>query len=278
MVWDYGGNFLDNIHYKHHQKYANNGHTPKTGIPRGPLRHLDSWIQVRILHHPSLGRQCSDTFKSDRSYRKLTQGPKRGVRVPESLLKVLENPIVYPGDGDETDHEDLESAEPRDTEGSTSENPSKHQIRARTNAFPICLVCPGKVLKTETLLEEHLRGQAHTRRLARYEDFIHNPPPHTSLSPDATDVIELLDALIGPPPVVPAGSTQLKKKQKRRKRRSAKHTQSEKTSKTAGEGNPSSESKKSPRKRNKAKTRERVRKGKRERQEKLAKSNEAETP
>ncbi|WAR53484.1 hypothetical protein PtB15_2B915 [Puccinia triticina] len=230
------------------------------------FRHLQKRQKLSKTHPGNEQEQSSEESEgrsqaesdSDESHAHDGKKPKRGVRVPESLLKVLENPIVYPGDGDETDHEDSESAEPRDTEGSTSENPSKHQIRARTNAFPICLVCPGKVLKTETLLEEHLRGQAHTRRLARYEDFIHNPPPHTSLSPDATDVIELLDALIGPPPVVPAGSTQLKKKQKRRKRRSAKHTQSEKTSKTAGEGNPSSESKKSPRKRNKAKTRERI--------------------
>ncbi|KAI7958621.1 hypothetical protein MJO28_002412 [Puccinia striiformis f. sp. tritici] len=197
---------------------------------------------------------------------------KRAAKIPASLLKVMENPIVYPGDGDDTDQESASS----DSEGSTSEKSSNQNIRSQNKAFPICLVCPGKLLKTDTLLEEHTRGQTHKRRLARYKDFIHNPPPHTSLSPDASEVIELIDALIGPPPVVQAGSVLPKKKQKRKKRKQVKQTKSEdkppsQPLKTTSEKNTNSKSAKSDQKKTTPKKRERVRKGKRERQESLAK-------
>ncbi|POV98406.1 hypothetical protein PSHT_14022 [Puccinia striiformis] len=191
---------------------------------------------------------------------------------PSKSSKVMENPIVYPGDGDDTDQESASS----DSEGSTSEKSSNQNIRSQNKAFPICLVCPGKLLKTDTLLEEHTRGQTHKRRLARYKDFIHNPPPHTSLSPDASEVIELIDALIGPPPVVQAGSVLPKKKQKRKKRKQVKQTKSEdkppsQPLKTTSEKNTNSKSAKSDQKKTTPKKRERVRKGKRERQESLAK-------
>ncbi|KAA1079111.1 hypothetical protein PGT21_030335 [Puccinia graminis f. sp. tritici] len=221
----------------------------------------------------------SDEAETDDGKRK-----KRGARIPESLLEVLDNPIIYPGDDDGTDHEDSESADASDSEGSTSNKQSTHHSQAQTKAFPICLVCPGKILKTDKLLEEHVKGQAHTRRLARYKDFIHNPPPHTSLSPDASEVIELIDALIGPPPVVPAGYVQPNKKQKRKKRKLVKRTQSEEEKssshslKSASQEAPNSESKKTTRQKNKSKKRQRVRKGKRERQEGLARSGKADIP
>jgi hypothetical protein len=126
-----------------------------------------------------------------------------------------------------------------------------------------------------------LRSQAHKRRLARYKEFIHNPPPHTSLSPDAAEVVELIDALIGPPPVMPAGSVPLTRKQKRKKKKLAKQTQSsgEKNSpgpKTGSAKSTSKPNKESNRQKEKPQRRERVRKGKRERAEKIVKSTDAE--
>ncbi|PLW53312.1 hypothetical protein PCANC_06202 [Puccinia coronata f. sp. avenae] len=172
----------------------------------------------------SEGESDADS-NSDQPDTQGTKGTQREKRIPASLLKVLESPIIYPGDTEDTDSEDSRSADSHDSEGSTFQK-SAPTPRSATKAFPICLVCPGKLLKTETLLQEHVGGQAHKRRLARYKEFIHNPPPHTSLSPDAAEVVELIDALIGPPPVMPAGSVPLTRKQKRKKKKLAKQTQS----------------------------------------------------
>jgi len=235
------------------------------------------------------GEESQADSSSDEPHTQAQKRAARGARIPASLLKVLDNPIIYPGEIQNSENEDSGSADSANDEESSPQN-SAPNSRSATKEFPVCLVCPGKLLKTDTLLEDHVRGQAHKRRLARYKDFIHNPPPHTSLSPDASEVIELIDALIGPPPVVQAGSVPLDRKQRRKKRRLAKRTRSAgkavaPTPNAAGVKVSIPKSKKpdqlkniKPNQKIKLTERERVRKGKRERQDKMSKSNHTETP
>ncbi|KNZ53092.1 hypothetical protein VP01_3347g3 [Puccinia sorghi] len=234
------------------------------------------------------GEESQADSNSDEPHTQAQERAARAARIPASLLKVLENPIIYPGELENSENEDSESADSADDE-ELSCHKSAPNSRSPTKEFPVCLVCPGKLLKTNTLLEDHVRGQTHKRRLARYKDFIHNPPPHTSLSPDASEVIELIDALIGPPPVVQAGCVPLDRKQRRKKRRLAKRTRSAGKAvlpnpNTAGVKFPIPKSKepdqpkniKPDQTKNKPTEHERVRKGKRERQDKMAKSNHTE--
>jgi hypothetical protein len=105
----------------------------------------------------SEGESDADS-NSDQPDTQGTKGTQREKRIPASLLKVLESPIIYPGDTEDTDSEDSRSADSHDSEGSTFQK-SAPTPRSATKAFPICLVCPGKLLKTDTLLQEHVGGQ-----------------------------------------------------------------------------------------------------------------------
>lgn len=142
------------------------------------------------------GSSGSDSENENQEKHKLPR------RIPQSLLEVLDNPLA--------------TLERPEAGGSETDKSSEHDIKA-AKSEPKCIICPGKKLKTEALIAEHLKSQAHRRRLERYRNFIEDPPAHTMLSPDPFDVIELLDAMIGPPPLVEPGTNA--KKQKRRKRK-----------------------------------------------------------
>ncbi|KAG0142433.1 hypothetical protein CROQUDRAFT_97512 [Cronartium quercuum f. sp. fusiforme G11] len=141
-------------------------------------------------------------------------------RVPQSLLKILDQPLCSLKTHARQVEED-DGSEPENEAGSSSSDGEEEEEEGNESGYKICIICPGKQLKTEKLSTEHLKSKAHLRRLERYRNFIHHPPPHTLLSPDPSDVIELLDASIGPPPIIPTGTkpTSIKGKRKKREKR-----------------------------------------------------------
>lgn len=185
------------------------------------------------------------SHSSDENDSSSKDGRSRQRIVPPSLLRVLDDPLRALDqllgrntDDVDSDHEESEDASNSEVDSVSDETTVKG-----------CIICPGKQLKTADLASEHLKSkvslywfssrhssqvdvdscvnltQAHLRRLKRYREFIHDPPPHTLLSPDPSDVIDLLDTLIGPPPVLPSGTKpnstkgKRKKREKRRERR-----------------------------------------------------------
>ncbi|EGG00947.1 uncharacterized protein MELLADRAFT_111463 [Melampsora larici-populina 98AG31] len=134
--------------------------------------------------------------------------------VPQSLLHVLDHPLCSLSKLLGRNNEDPDSSEP---EGENASSGSDDE-EAGEAGLSGCVICPGKRLKTNNLATQHLKSKAHLRRLERYRDFIHNPPPHTLLSPDPMDVVDLLDSLTGPPPVLPPGTKSTSSKGKRKKR------------------------------------------------------------
>ncbi|CAH7674983.1 expressed protein [Phakopsora pachyrhizi] len=223
------------------------------------LRHIERQIKRVGIKVRGLQEDSSDSDSSEDSLAssegeedesggsESDKDPER--RIPRSLLDVIDSPIINLFPKDIQSDEGIEVTEDDESDSGLSNRGPKG-----------CTICPGKKLKTIKQIEEHLKSQAHKRRLFRYQNFIHNPPPHTFLSPDPGDVVELLDALIGPPPIFQPDSSSASKVKKTLKRqrgdKDRPETDLEKTAEKLASG---------AKKDHKLK-RKRIRKGKRERE------------
>lgn len=186
------------------------------------LRHIQNQVTKHTLSDGEVLAVGGSDSESDSSSSESSSDPcssdvestSEPQAVPPSLLRVLDHPLCSLSKLLNRNHEDPDSSEPEGDHASSGSDDDE----AGEGGLSGCVICPGKRLKTDNLATEHLKSKAHLRRLERYRDFIHNPPPHTLLSPDPMDVVDLLDSLTGPPPLLPPGTKSTSSKGKRKKR------------------------------------------------------------